>query len=310
MWTAVLLAAALLVTGDAKTQQQPAAGGNPLDVVPEKMPFNTAYGTPISLEKAQAAVQAAVVEANKRGWPLNVAGLSIPAAILSHLRAWMAHNLPPLPSPSTRHEFAAKYRRPTKAIEEGVQKGMTILMTLDDVIASRGGIPLIEDGKLIGAIGCSGATGSQDARRCARQVRRPSTDSRGLHVQKPIMTPSDFKHSLARSKPPDGLLPALAALWRVVKDDWNKAHLIVGNGETNGQYQPGARCINGYTASRPLSAVSLSLTTGIFRPSSDRCIVFARVRVSARSGMVKQLWMLGKIISDSSGSDDLTLATF
>jgi hypothetical protein len=44
MWTAVLLAAALLVTGEAKTQQQPAAGGNPLDVVPEKMPFNTPYG--------------------------------------------------------------------------------------------------------------------------------------------------------------------------------------------------------------------------------------------------------------------------
>ena len=50
MWTAVLLAAALLASGDAKTQQ-PAAGGNPLDVVPEKMPFNTPYGTPISLEK-------------------------------------------------------------------------------------------------------------------------------------------------------------------------------------------------------------------------------------------------------------------
>ena len=39
-------------------------------------------------------------------------------------------------------------------------------MTLDDVIASRGGIPLIEDGKLIGAIGCSGGTGSQDEAAC------------------------------------------------------------------------------------------------------------------------------------------------
>jgi glc operon protein GlcG len=65
MWTAVLLAAALLTTGEAQAQQQPAAGGNPLDVVPDKMPFNTPYGTPISLEKAQAAVQAAVAEANK-----------------------------------------------------------------------------------------------------------------------------------------------------------------------------------------------------------------------------------------------------
>jgi glc operon protein GlcG len=43
-----------------------------------------------------------------------------------------------------------------------VQKGAQYLVTLDDVVASRGGIPLVEDGKIIGAIGCSGATGSQD----------------------------------------------------------------------------------------------------------------------------------------------------
>ena len=64
-------------------------------------------------------------------------------------------------------------------------------------------------------------------------MRLRSTNSRGLHVQKPIMTPSDFKHSLAGSKPPDGLLPALAALWWVGKDDRNKAHLIVANGESS-----------------------------------------------------------------------------
>jgi hypothetical protein len=45
------------------------------------------------------------------------------------------------------------------------------------------------------------------------------------------MTPSDFKNSLARRKPPDGLLPALVALWWAGKDDWNKAHQIVANGE-------------------------------------------------------------------------------
>jgi glc operon protein GlcG len=48
-----------------------------------------------------------------------------------------------------------------------VQKaGSNYLLTLDDVIASRGGIPLIEGGKLIGAIGCSGGTGSQDETIC------------------------------------------------------------------------------------------------------------------------------------------------
>jgi uncharacterized protein GlcG (DUF336 family) len=58
---------------------------------------------------------------------------------------------------------AASYRRPTRVFEEGLQKSdYKYILTLDGVIASRGGIPLIEDGKLIGAIGCSGGTGSQD----------------------------------------------------------------------------------------------------------------------------------------------------
>ncbi len=35
-------------------------------------------------------------------------------------------------------------------------------LTLDDVIASRGGLPIVEADKLIGGIGCSGGTGSQD----------------------------------------------------------------------------------------------------------------------------------------------------
>ena len=166
MWAAVLLAVALLVTGDAKAQQQPAAGGNPLDVVPEKMPFNTPYGTPISLEKAQTAVQAAVAEASKRGWPLNVAVVDSGGNLVTFARMDGAQ-LASIAISEHKARVAAKYRRPTKAIEEGVQKGITILMTLDDVIASRGGIPLIEDGKLIGAIGCSGATGSQDEVVCS-----------------------------------------------------------------------------------------------------------------------------------------------
>ena len=58
---------------------------------------------------------------------------------------------------------AAKFRRPTKVIEKAIQESdMKYMMTLDDMVASRGGIPLIEDGKIIGAIGCSGGTGSQD----------------------------------------------------------------------------------------------------------------------------------------------------
>ena len=62
---------------------------------------------------------------------------------------------------------AARYRRPTHAFEDVVQKfGFDYILTLDDVIALRGGIPLIEGGKIIGAIGCSSGTGSQDEATC------------------------------------------------------------------------------------------------------------------------------------------------
>jgi glc operon protein GlcG len=61
---------------------------------------------------------------------------------------------------------SVRYRRETKAFENAVQGGNTYALTLDDVVASRGGIPLIADGKMIGAIGCSGGTGSQDEVAC------------------------------------------------------------------------------------------------------------------------------------------------
>lgn len=71
-FASIALAAGLLTGGAAFAQQQPAAPAAPaaapnLDAVPDKMPFATPYGAPITLERAQAAVQAAVAEANKRG---------------------------------------------------------------------------------------------------------------------------------------------------------------------------------------------------------------------------------------------------
>lgn len=58
---------------------------------------------------------------------------------------------------------AATFRRPTKVFEDGINlMHLDYLLAFDGVIASRGGIPLIEGGTIIGAIGCSGGTDSQD----------------------------------------------------------------------------------------------------------------------------------------------------
>jgi glc operon protein GlcG len=161
-WTIVLLAAGFLATAGAKAQQPaPAPGQNPLDVIPEKMPFNTPYGVPISMQKAEEAMHAAVAEAHKRGWQLNVAVVDSGGSLVTFARMDGAQ-LASISIAEHKARAAAKFRRPTRIFEEAIQKGIPYIATLDDVVASRGGIPLIEDGKLIGAIGCSGGTGSQD----------------------------------------------------------------------------------------------------------------------------------------------------
>src|SRR5260370_16608135 len=59
-------------TVNASRALQPTAN-NPLDFVPDKIPFDTPYGPPISLDRAQAVIHAAVAEAKKRNWKMNVA---------------------------------------------------------------------------------------------------------------------------------------------------------------------------------------------------------------------------------------------
>ena len=141
--------------------QQPTAP-NPLDVVPEAMPFNTPYGTPIQATRAEAAIQAAVAEALKRGWPSDIAVADSGANLVAFLRMDGAP-LGNIAIAEHKARAAVKFRRPTKAFEDAIQRSdFKYLLVSDDVIASRGGIPLIEGGRLIGAIGCSGGTGSQD----------------------------------------------------------------------------------------------------------------------------------------------------
>ena len=138
--------------------QQP----TPRDNVPDKMPFDVPYGPPISLERAQAAINAAVAESKKRGWKMNVAMYDSGANLVAFARMDGAQ-MGSIAIAEHKARAAIKFRRETKAFENGLQEGnLPYLATLDDMIGSRGGIPIVENGHMIGAIGCSGGTGSQD----------------------------------------------------------------------------------------------------------------------------------------------------
>ena len=157
---ATFAALGLCASLSGAAQTPPAA--NPLDTVPDAMPFDVPYGAPISLDRAQAIIAAAVAEAKKHNWKLNVAVVDSGANLVAFQRMDGAQ-LASIAVSQHKARASATFRRETKAMEDAIQlKQNYYTLTLDGVIASRGGIPLVDKGMLIGAIGCSGGTGSQD----------------------------------------------------------------------------------------------------------------------------------------------------
>ena len=160
-----LLTGAALLLGTGLRAQQPAPTS--LDAIPDTMPFNEPYGPPISAQRAQSLIQAAVAEATRRGWAVNIAVVDSGANLVAFLRMDGAQ-LASIAISEHKARTAAKYRRPTRVFEDAIQKSdAKYVLSLDDMVASRGGIPRSEAGRIIGAVGCSGGTGSQDEVICS-----------------------------------------------------------------------------------------------------------------------------------------------
>jgi glc operon protein GlcG len=135
---------------------------NPLDFVPDEIPFDIPYGPPISLDQAEAVIHTAVAEAKKRNWKMNLAVVDSGGNLVAFQRMDGAM-LASIQIAEHKARAAATFRRPTKIFEDGINlMHLNYLLAFDGVIASRGGIPLIDHGVIIGAIGCSGGTDSQD----------------------------------------------------------------------------------------------------------------------------------------------------
>lgn len=125
------------------------------------------YGPGMSLEIAKKAVEAAIAEAAKNNWKLAIA-VTTNGGHLVHFSRMDQTQFGSIAIAQHKARAAAKFKRPTKAFADaiGANPANVALLTLDDIIASEGGIPLMKDGKMIGAIGCSGATGAQDGVAC------------------------------------------------------------------------------------------------------------------------------------------------
>lgn len=121
------------------------------------------YGLSITLEQARTVIAAATAAADPKGWRLAIAvvdsgghlvllermdGTQFGSIEIARQKAWTA----------------VAFRRPSKAFEDMVAAGGAgvRLLRLEGATPIEGGIPLLRDGRIIGAIGVSGATSEQD----------------------------------------------------------------------------------------------------------------------------------------------------
>jgi uncharacterized protein GlcG (DUF336 family) len=162
LWISLVVCAAIVIGGQAHAQQPaPLPAG-----VPEKMPFDIPYGNAITLEQAKELIGAVEAEAKRRDWKLVISVVDPNGEIVAMHRMDGAAVGSVVVSPG-KARTAARFRRETRVFFTAMETGHPYIATLDPgLVASPGGFPLVQAGKLIGAIGCSGGTGDQDAFAC------------------------------------------------------------------------------------------------------------------------------------------------
>ena len=119
------------------------------------------YGPNISLATAKKVAAAAAAEAAKM--KINVAiAIVDTGGNLIYLERFDVVQYGSVDAAVHKAKCSVAWKRPTKALEDAIGSGKTNYLTLDGIIAIEGGVPIIQDGKIIGAIGVSGGAAAQD----------------------------------------------------------------------------------------------------------------------------------------------------
>jgi uncharacterized protein GlcG (DUF336 family) len=126
------------------------------------------YGPPIGLESAKKAAAAAAAEARKNNWNMAIA-ITDAGGDLVYLEKMDATQTGSVKVAIGKATSAAMFKRPTKVFQDVVASGGGGLriLGLEGAVPIDGGLPIVMDGKIVGAIGVSGAAGDQDAQ-CAK----------------------------------------------------------------------------------------------------------------------------------------------
>src|ERR1700685_1319919 len=156
MFRLFALACALSLTAGSALAQTPAVSAPSAATLP--------YGPPITLDQAKRAMAAAELEAAKNSWQGAITILDSGGNMIMFHRADNAQ-LSATTVSEGKARTALEFKRPSKALDDAIAAGGAgmRLLALKNITPIEGGLPVIVDGKIIGAIGVSGALSSQDA---------------------------------------------------------------------------------------------------------------------------------------------------
>ena len=130
------------------------------------------YGPPIGIENARKVMAAAEAEAVKNSWAVVIAIIDSGGhVVMLHRRDDV--QLSSIEIAQGKAKTALMFKRPTKVLDDAISSGGTGLrfLALKDIVPLEGGIPIVIDGKIAGAIGVSGVLSAQDA-----QIARAGID--------------------------------------------------------------------------------------------------------------------------------------
>ncbi len=119
------------------------------------------YGAPIGVDRALSLVQRAMKESTAKGHKMAFAVVEPSGELVAFARM---DDVPyaSIKLAQQKARTAARLRVTTQDLEERVLRGRSVLLSSDEVIAIGGGVPIVVNGKIVGALGVSGGTAAQD----------------------------------------------------------------------------------------------------------------------------------------------------
>ncbi|KQW84074.1 GlcG/HbpS family heme-binding protein [Brevundimonas sp. Root1279] len=131
----------------------------PAPAAPAAPPLS--YGSPIGLETAQAVIDRAIEAGRARGFRLAVAVVE-PSGDLVAFGRMDGVQYGSIDVAQAKARSSARFRAASASAEERLQGGRMALLAIDGIVPVAGGVPIVVDGRVVGAIGVSGASSTQD----------------------------------------------------------------------------------------------------------------------------------------------------